>query len=135
MFVLTPNDPEDFAERFLARGPETGVASEEITVGQARAKKPRLNPLSNEFLFASKTAVAGDRAQAPAKEYGADIRPYHASPTSNCVIPRSGSHGAKRETGRHSVSAAASSSTVPPWAGDIATMIGACDVAVVPGRS
>ena len=59
MFVLTPNDPEDFAERFLPAALETGVACEEITVGQARREEPRLNPATKRVFRVQDGAVDG----------------------------------------------------------------------------
>ena len=140
MFVLTPNDPEDFADRFLPAALETGVACEEITVGQARREEPRLNPATKRVFRVQDGAVDGWRliwgALESAKEYGADIRPYHRvtdievrDSRVQAVTARNEKTGEDIRFGCRFVINCAG-----PWAGDIATMIGAQDVAVVPGR-
>ena len=44
LFVTTPADDPDYADRFLAGCAATGVPVQEIPVAQALAREPRINP-------------------------------------------------------------------------------------------
>ena len=44
LFVTTPIDDPDYADRFIAGCQDTGIPAEEIPVAEALRREPRLNP-------------------------------------------------------------------------------------------
>lgn len=140
LFVLTPNDPEDYADRFLPAALEAGVACEEIPVSQALREEPHLNPGIRRAFRVQDGSVDGWRliwgALESAKEYGAKIMPYHRvedilveNDAVSAVMARDEKTGEEvRIDCRFVINAAG------PWAGQVAEMAGAHEVQVVPGR-
>jgi glycerol-3-phosphate dehydrogenase len=81
LFVTTPIDKPDYADRFIAACGDTGIPAEEIPVAEALRREPRLNPRITRAIVvpdgtvdAWKTVWTCARSAA---EYGARILPYH----------------------------------------------------------
>jgi glycerol-3-phosphate dehydrogenase len=80
-FVVTPADDEAYAELFVHGCKETGVWTEEIPVGEALRREPRLNPRISR-VFAVRDAAADSflatRSNVEdARQRGAQILTYH----------------------------------------------------------
>lgn len=140
LFVLTPNDPEDYADRFLPAALKAGVKCEEIPLGTAFKAEPRLNPQIKRAFQVNDGAVDGWKliwgALESAQEYGAKILPYHRVESITvkdgavcAVSARDEKTGADVHVDCRFVINAAG-----PWAGQIAEMVGACDIEIIPGR-
>lgn len=140
MFVLTPDDPEDYADRFLPAALKAGVTCEEIPLSTAFKMEPRLNPQIKRAFRVNDGAVDGWKliwgALESAREYGAKILPYHRVQT---IVVRDGAVCAvsarNEKTGaevhvdcRFIINAAG------PWAGQIAKLAGADNIDIIPGR-
>jgi glycerol-3-phosphate dehydrogenase len=81
MFVSTPWDDPDYGDLFLKGCQDTGIPAEEIAVGEAIRREPRLNPdirrafvVPDAALDPWKVVWACARS---AEEHGARILPYH----------------------------------------------------------
>lgn len=140
MFVTTPWDEPEYADRFLAACGETGVDCEEISVGLARREEPRLHPeISRAFrvpdasidIWKTVWAMAGGAAQR-----GARILPYHAV----SAIRRDGDvvTGATvrdlRGDEEVEIEARVTVNATGAWAGQLAALAGIEGVRVFPGR-
>lgn len=140
LFVLTPDDPEDYADRFLPAALKAGVTCEEIPLSTAFKMEPRLNPQIKRAFRVNDGAVDGWKliwgALESAREYGAKILPYHRVQT---IVVRDGAVCAvsarNEKTGaevhvdcRFIINAAG------PWAGQIAKLAGADNIEIIPGR-
>jgi glycerol-3-phosphate dehydrogenase len=140
LFVTTPADDPDYADRFLAAAVETGVPVQEIPVAEALRREPRLNPgISRAF----EVADAGIDAwkllwgnAASAREHGATILPYHwvtevlrdGDRVAGVVCHDNRSHRQVRIEAGFTVNAGGI------WAGQIADMARCHGVTVVPGK-
>lgn len=140
LFVLTPDDPEDYADRFLPAALKAGVTCEEIPLGTAFKAEPRLNPQIKRAFQVNDGAVDGWKliwgALESAQEYGAKILPYHRVESITvkdgavcAVSARDEKTGADVHVDCRFVINAAG-----PWAGQIAEMAGASDIEIIPGR-
>ena len=82
LFVVTPEDSEEYSDGFLAAAARARVPAEEITVAQALAREPRLNPGAKRAFVVLDGTVDGWAmvwgAAESAREYGAHVLPYHA---------------------------------------------------------
>lgn len=140
LFVLTPNDPEEYADRFLPAALEAGVPCEEISIAQALKEEPRLNLGIKRAFRVRDGGIDGWRliwgALESAKEYGAKIMPYHRvtsitveNDAVQAVMARDEKTGETVKIDCRFVINAGG-----PWAGEIAALAGVQDVQVVPGR-
>jgi glycerol-3-phosphate dehydrogenase len=81
LFVTTPIDDPDYADRFVAGCQDTGVPVEEIAVAEALRREPRLNPrITRAFVVPDATVDAWKTVWTCARsatEHGARILPYH----------------------------------------------------------
>ncbi|MDP9800586.1 glycerol-3-phosphate dehydrogenase [Arcanobacterium wilhelmae] len=140
LFVVGPDDPDDFPNQFLAGATKTGVWAEEITVAEMLRREPRLNPQIKRAFAVRDASVDGWRmcwgAIESAKAYGAQALTYHRATkieVSDGTV--SGVRAIDEKTGEdvlitcHGVINAGG-----PWAGQIAALAGAHGVDVVPGR-
>jgi glycerol-3-phosphate dehydrogenase len=138
LFVTTPIDDPEYADKFAQACAETGIPAEEITVAEALRREPRLNPrISRAFVVPDATVDAWKTVWTTvrsAEDYGARILPYHEVVS----VTRDGS----RVTGAVATGTAGEQVAVRAqivvnasgaWAGRIAAMAG-CEVKVLPGK-
>ncbi|MGA2925737.1 MAG: anaerobic glycerol-3-phosphate dehydrogenase subunit GlpA, partial [Solirubrobacteraceae bacterium] len=140
LFVTTPFDDPDYADRFAAGCASTGVTCEEIEPAQALREEPRLNPrISRAFTVADGSIDVWQLVWAlarGAREHGAQVLPYHEV----VAVHREGDtvHGARVRnvhTGLElDVQARVTVSASGAWAGKIAALAGIEGVHVIPGR-
>jgi glycerol-3-phosphate dehydrogenase len=140
LFVTTPWDDPDYADRFLEGARATGVPTEEIDPAEALREEPRLNPaISRAFRVPDasidiwKTVWGLARG---ARDRGARILPYHAA----VDVHRDGDEvtGARLRDVRGGeevdVEARMTVNATGAWAGQIAQLAGIETVKVLPGR-
>lgn len=140
LFVTTPWDDPDYADRFASACGETGVDCDEIPVAQALSEEPRLNPeIARAFrvpdasmdIWKTVWALADGAAQR-----GARILPYHEV----TAIHRDGDqvNGAQvrdvRAGEQLTIEAQVTVNASGAWAGRITAMAGIEGVHVFPGR-
>ena len=81
LFVTTAQDEEDYADQFLARASAARVPAREITVSEALAREPRLDPRIKRAFEVEDGTVDGWQmvwgAIRSAEAYGAKILTYH----------------------------------------------------------
>ncbi len=139
LFVTTPLDDPEYADRFVAGCVATGVPCEEISVAMALSREPRLNPrISRAFLVSDASVDAWKTVWAcvrGATALGSVVLPYHAVTSlvveSEAVVGamlRDASSGAERL-----VRARCTINAGGAWSGQIAALAG-CEVGVVPGK-
>jgi glycerol-3-phosphate dehydrogenase len=138
LFVTTPIDDPEYADKFARACADTGITAEEITVAEALRREPRLNPrISRAFLVPDATVDAWKTVWTCARsatDHGARILPYHEVVS----VTRDGSAvtgalatgpGGERVEIRAQIVVNASGA----WAGRIAGMAG-CEVKILPGK-
>src|SRR6185295_8495006 len=80
-FVVTPWDPPEYAEQFVAGCRAQGVPCEEVPVREALRREPLLNPaISRAFAVpdaAADSFLSVGVTGASAREYGAEVLTYH----------------------------------------------------------
>jgi len=140
LFVTTPADDPDYADRFVQGCSDTGVPVEEIAVAEALRREPLLNPrISRAFVVpdasmdAWKTIWACVRS---AQEYGARALPYH--PVMRILRDGDRVAGAvcrDERTGEDvEIESRFTINATGAWAGRLADLAGAPGVTVVPGK-
>jgi glycerol-3-phosphate dehydrogenase len=140
LFVTTPADDPQYADRFARGCIDTGVECEEIPVGRALGDEPRLNPritrafrVPDASIDVWKTVWTMSHG---AGQRGARVLPYHAV----VAIHRDGDEvtGARvrdlRSGEETDVLAQVTVNATGAWAGRIAAMAGVEGVRVLPGR-
>jgi glycerol-3-phosphate dehydrogenase len=140
LFVTTPFDDPAYADKFAQGCRATGVDCEEISVAQALAEEPLLNPgISRAFRVPDanidvwKTVWAMGHG---AQQRGARVLPYHAA----VAINRSGDEvlGARVRDARSGqeveIEARVTVNASGAWAHQVAEMAGIEGVRVLPGR-
>jgi glycerol-3-phosphate dehydrogenase len=142
LFVTTPIDDPAYADKFVPACEQSGVPCEEISVADALAREPRLNPrITRAFLVpdasvdAWKTVWGTVRS---AREYGARVLPYH-----EVVELRMGGPGGTDVVGAllrdhkggedTEVAAALVVNAAGAWAGRVAGLAGS-PLKVMPGK-
>jgi glycerol-3-phosphate dehydrogenase len=140
LFVTTPWDDPDYADRFASACAQTGVPCEEIEVGEALQREPRLNPAITRAFVVPDAAVdawklvwANARAAA---EHGARVLPYHrvvsvlrAGDTVTGAVAVDEANGDDV-----TIHASMTVNATGAWAGRLAAMAGIEGVEVVPGK-
>ena len=138
LFVTTPIDNPDYADRFIAGCQDTGVPVEEIPVAEALRREPRLNPrITRAFVVPDATADAWKTVWTCARsamEYGARILPYHEV----IAVTRDGDQAtgviARGPDGEQvQIRAQVTVNASGAWAGRIAAMAD-CQVQISPGK-
>ncbi len=139
LFVTTPEDDPDYADRFAAGCLATGVPVEEVPVAEALRDEPRLNPaISRAFrvpdgaIDAWKTVWANADA---AREYGGRVLTYHrvvelihdGGRVVGAVVLDEHAREERRIEADIVINAAGA------WAGQIAALAG-CEVLIQPGK-
>ncbi len=140
LFVTTPADDPDYADRFVAGCAATGVPVQEIPVAEALAREPRVNPgISRAFEVADASVDAWKLLWGNARsaqEHGARILTYHWV----TGILRDGDQTvgavARDDRGADEVRIEAPFviNAGGVWAGQIADMADCPGVTVVPGK-
>lgn len=140
LFVLTPNDPEEYADRFLPAALKAGVQCSEIPLSTAFKAEPRLNPQIKRAFQVNDGAVDGWKliwgALKSAQEYGAKILPYHrveAITVQEGAVVAVSARDEKTGADVH-IDCRFIINAAGPWAGQIAEMAGASDIEIIPGR-
>ena len=140
LFVTTPADDPDYADRFLAGCAATGVPVQEIPVAEALAREPRVNPgISRAFEVADASVNAWKLLWGNARsaqEHGARILTYHwvtdilrdGDQTVGAVARDDRGGGEVRIEAPFVINAGG------VWAGQIADMADCPGVTVVPGK-
>jgi glycerol-3-phosphate dehydrogenase len=140
LFVTTPWDDPDYAERFAKGCADTGVDCEEIPVAQALREEPRLHPdISRAFRVPDASIDIWKTVWAlghGAQQHGARILPYHAV----TEIHRqgdtvTGARAREARTGEEvEIEAGVTVNATGAWAGQVADLAGIEGVRVLPGR-
>jgi glycerol-3-phosphate dehydrogenase len=138
LFVTTPIDDPQYADRFVVGCQDTGVPVEEIPVAEALRREPRLNPrISRAFVVPDATADAWKTVWTCARsatEHGARILTYHEV----VAVTKDGDQVtgvvARRPDGEQvQIRAQVTVNAAGAWAGRIAAMAG-CQVQILPGK-
>jgi glycerol-3-phosphate dehydrogenase len=140
MFVTTPFDDPDFADRLFEGCRATGVDCEEISVSEALHSEPRINPkISRVFRVPDANIDVWKTVWAMGhgvQQRGGRVLPYHAV----TAIHREGDEvtGARVRDARTGeeidIHAHATVNATGAWAGQLADMAGIEGVRVLPGR-
>jgi glycerol-3-phosphate dehydrogenase len=139
LFVSTPQDDPEYADRFLAGCGEAGIAVEEISPREALRREPRLNPkVRRAFSVADGSIDSWKLVWACARgaeQRGARILPYH--PVTALVREGDRVVGGRlrdlRSGADVEVRAECVINAAGAWSGQIAKMAG-CEVGVRPGK-
>jgi glycerol-3-phosphate dehydrogenase len=142
LFITTPIDDPDYADKFAKGCEDCDVPCEELDVAEALAREPRLNPrITRAFLVPDgavdswKTVWATVRS---AKEYGARVLPYHEV----IELTMGGSDGTAvvgavtrdhRSGEENTITAELVVNASGPWAGRVAALAGS-PLNVMPGK-
>ena len=139
LFVATAQDEEDYADQFLARASAARVPAREITVSEALAREPRLDPRIKRAFEVEDGTVDGWQmvwgAIRSAEAYGAKILTYHRVVSIDREGDRVSAVVVHDERGGEDlrVECAFVVNCGGPWAGQIAAMGDCHGVDVVPG--
>ena len=140
LFVVTENDDPEFGDKFLAGAQATKVPVQEITVAQALAREPRLNPrITRAFAVQDGTVDGWQLAWSAAQsaiQHGGQVLTYTKV---NQVHHKDGQvtgvSATDLKTGEDvEIDCSFVLNCAGPWAGQITSMAGLPPVAVVPGR-
>lgn len=139
LFVTTAQDEEDYADQFLARASAARVPAREITVSEALAREPRLDPRIKRAFEVEDGTVDGWQmvwgAIRSAEAYGAKILTYHRVVSIDREGDRVSAVVVHDERGGEDlrVECGFVVNCGGPWAGQIAAMGDCHGVDVVPG--
>ena len=140
LFVTTPDDDPSYADRFAAACAETGVAVEELRVGEALRREPRLNPaISRAFAVEDasidswKTVWSLTRGAAA---HGARVLTYHRVIGVHVAGGAVGGVRVHNElTGEEiDIEAGFTLNASGAWAAQIVRMAGIEGIGVIPGK-
>lgn len=140
LFVMCPDDPEDFGDQFAQGAKDTHVPFNEITGAQALALEPRLNPRISRAFEVEDGSVDGWKMTwgliEHARELGSQALTYHKVTK---IVSDGGQVKAvictNEKTGEEvQIDCWGVINAAGPWAGQVAKMAGAPGVDVVPGR-
>lgn len=140
LFVTTPWDDPDYADRFAKGCAETGVDCEEIPVAQALRDEPRLNPgISRAFRVPDGSIEVWKTIWAlshGAQQRGARILPYHeVTDVHRDGQTVTGARAREARTGEEvEIEARVTVNAAGAWAGRVADLAGIEGVRVLPGR-
>jgi glycerol-3-phosphate dehydrogenase len=140
LFVTTPADDPDYADRFLAGCAAAGVPVQEITPAQALAREPRINPGISRAFEVQDAAVDAWKLlwgnAASARDHGAMVLTYHWVNEILRDGDRVAGAVARDDRGGEEVRIEAGFTVNAGgiWAGQIADMADCPGVTVVPGK-
>lgn len=138
-FVVTPWDPPDYADRFVAGCRAQGVPCEEVPADEVLRREPLLNPrISRAFAVpdaAADSFLSVGVTVASARERGAEALTYHRVVE---LIREGGRVAGARVEDRRSgeivtIEAGLTINAAGAWAGQIGALAGV-PIAIVPGR-
>ncbi len=139
LFVSTPEDDLEYADRFLAAARAAGMEVEEVPVGTALRDEPRLNPKIRRAFRVQDGSIDSWKMVSAllrgAEAHGATVLPYHKV----VEVMRQGDRveGAVMEdqrTGKEvRVHAGCVVNAAGAWSGQVARLAG-CEVGVRPGK-
>ncbi len=139
-FVATPDDPDDYVERFADRCAAAGIDAEPVPLPELFAAEPLLNRAIRAAYRVPDASLEPwelvDANIESAREHGADAWRYHAftgiERDADGAI--TGAHLEDRRTGeRRTVACRAILSTAGAWAGEVARLAGA-QLVMSPGK-
>lgn len=140
LFVVTPEDTEEYADKFQAAADATRVPCEEISIADALRREPRLNRGIKRAFAVQDGSVDGWQmvwgAAHSAMDHGATVLPYHAVEK----ITRDGDQVTGvicrdlKKNEQITIDCRFVINAGGPWAGQIAAMADCPGVEVVPGR-
>jgi glycerol-3-phosphate dehydrogenase len=138
LFVTTPIDDPDYADRFIAACQDTGIPVEEIDVAEALRREPRLNPRITRALVVPDATIDAWKTvwtcARSATDYGARILPYHEVMTVTRDGDRVTGIVARRPDGEQvQIRAQVTVNAAGAWGGRIAALAG-CEVRISPGK-
>ncbi len=138
LFVTTPIDNPDYADRLITACHDTAVPVEEIEVAEALRREPRLNPRITRALVVPDATIDAWKTvwtcARSATEYGARILPYHEVMTVTRDGDRVTGVVARRPDGEQvQIRAQVTVNAAGAWGGRIAAMAG-CEVHISPGK-
>ena len=139
LFVSTPQDDPEYADRFLAGCGQAGIAVEEIPPRKALRREPRLNPKIRRVFSVADASIDSWKlvwaCARGAEQRGARILPYH--PVTALVREGDRVVGGRlhdlRSDREVEVRAQCVINAAGAWSGQIAHMAG-CAVGVRPGK-
>ena len=138
-FVLTSEDDPSFVQPWLDSCNKAGIATEAVSVADARRLEPALSPKAREVYRVPDSGVDGFRLvwhnATSARSYGGEIRTYHkvtAILTSNGKVTGVAVHNTLQDT-RHTIHCSFVVNAAGPWSGEVASMAGLA-VDVTPDR-
>lgn len=139
LFVTTPLDDPDYADRFVEGCRATDVPVEEIEVSEALRREPRLNPRISRAFTVPDAAIDSWKTVwgcvRSAQQYGGKVLPYHE--VVRLLVDGQVVRGAmvrdNRSGEEHEIHAEFVINAAGAWAGRIAAMAG-CEVTVLPGK-
>ena len=140
LFVTTPWDDPEYADRFAQGCADTGVDCEEIVIAEALRSEPRLNPeISRAFRVPDANIDVWKTVWAlghGAQQRGARILPYHAAVAIHRADDEvTGARVRDARSGEESdIHARVTVNASGAWAGQIADLAGIEGVRVLPGR-
>lgn len=139
LFVCTPGDPLDFADKFAEGAIATKVPAEEISLSRALELEPRLNPGITRAFAVHDGTVDGWQmmwgAARSAREYGAEILTYTRVIDILTTDDRvSGVVCETKDGERIHIETSFVLNAAGPWSGHVAELAGCHDVEVVAGR-
>ena len=140
LFVVTPEDSEEYSEGFMAGAAKAHMPAEEITIAQALSREPRLHKGTKRAFAVLDGTVDGWAmvwgAVESAKEHGATVLTYHEVDKIHRVGDRVTAVECvdRKAGGRITIDCRFVINAGGPWAGRIAGFAGCHDVDVVPGR-
>src|SRR5918998_87513 len=140
LFVTTPDDDPAYGDRFMEGCRATGLPAEEIPVGEALRREPRLNPGVRRAFTVPDASIdpwktVGSFARGAA-EHGARILPYHrVTDLHRDADAITGARVRNELTGEDlDVEAGFVLNASGAWAAQILHMAGIEDVGVIPGK-
>ena len=139
LFVVTAQDDEEYADKFIERARATHVPAEEISIAEALRREPRLDPRIKRAFVVEDGTVDGWQmvwgAARSAMAYGAQILTYHRVTSILREGDRISAVIARDERAGEDVRIDCSFvlNCGGPWAGQIAAMADCHGVEVVPG--
>ena len=139
-FVATPDDPDDYVERFADRCASAGIDAEPVPLAELFAAEPLLNRAIRAAYRVPDASLEPwelvDANLESARSHGADAWRYHAftGVERDAGGAITGAHLEDRRTGeRRTVTCRAILSTAGAWAGEVAGLAGV-ELVMSPGK-
>ena len=140
LFVVGPDDPDDYPEQFLSGARATGVPAEELPLAAALAREPRINRGIKRAFEVRDATIDGWAmvwgATRSAQDLGAHILTYHRATAIHSTNGQvTGVSVRNEKTGEDvTITCRFAINAAGPWAGQVAELAGCDEVEVVAGR-